>query len=70
MHRDDVIKKIKKAARKQGLTFEQVELKNHTGIIVNGIRTVVSRSSKDFPNTWAETVWKQLEAALGKGWWK
>lgn len=70
MHRDEVIKRIKKAAKDQGLPFEQVELTRHTGISVGGLRTTVSRSSKDFPNTWAETVWKQLEAVLGERWWK
>lgn len=70
MHREDVIKKIKLAAKDRGVSFERVELTRHTGVIVGEVRTTISRSSKDFPNRWAETVWKQLEPALGERWWK
>jgi len=70
VHRDEVIRKIRKAAKEQGLAFSQEELTRHTGITVGGLRTTVSRSSKDMPNVFAETIFKQLEPVLGKGWWR
>ena len=70
MNREVVIGKIKKAAKEAGLPFVREELSKHTGVTVGGKRTTISRSSKDVPNVFAETIWKQLEEVLGKGWWK
>lgn len=70
MKRNDVIKKIRKAAKAQGVSCELYELTNHTGIRVGDTATTVSRSSKDVPNLFAETIFKQLEPALGEGWWR
>ena len=70
MKRNDVIKRIRKAAKDQGLSFDQYELTNHTGIKVGDTATTVSRSSEDMPDVFAQTIFKQLEPALGKGWWR
>lgn len=70
MKRNDVIKKIRKAAKDQGLPFEMYELTKHTGVRVGDTATTVSRSSSDMPDVFAETIFKQLEPALGKGWWR
>ncbi len=70
MKRGDVIKAIKKEAKRQGVEFEQYELKRHTGIKVGATSTTISRSSSDMPDLFAETIFKQLEPALGKGWWR
>ncbi|NNM45645.1 ribonuclease PH [Knoellia koreensis] len=70
MKRGDVIKKIKKAAKAASLEFEQYELTRHTGIRVGGTSTTISRSSSDMPDVFAETIFKQLESELGKGWWR
>jgi prolyl-tRNA editing enzyme YbaK/EbsC (Cys-tRNA(Pro) deacylase) len=70
MKRGDVIRKIKKAAKEKGLPFEQEELTRHTGIKVGGVAATVSRSSRDMPDVFAETIFRQLEPALGKGWWR
>jgi hypothetical protein len=68
--RGDVIKRIKKAAKAANLEFEQYELTRHTGIRVGRTSTTVSRSSSDMPDIFAETIFKQLESELGKGWWR
>lgn len=70
MKRGDVIRKIKNAAKEKGLPFEQEELTRHTGIKVGRVATTVSRSSRDMPDVFAETIFRQLEPALGKGWWR
>jgi hypothetical protein len=70
MKRGDVIRTIKKAAKAANVEFEQTELTKHTGITVGNVKTTVSRSSKDMPDVFAETIYKQLEPALGKGWWR
>jgi hypothetical protein len=46
-----------------------VERSNHTGVIVGGARTVVSRGN-GLTEQYAEMVYRQLEGALGKGWWR
>jgi hypothetical protein len=67
--RAEVLRKIRAAARAAGVEMTEQELTNHTGITVGGICTTVSRSTGDFGRM-AETIFKQLEPALGKGWWR
>lgn len=69
MKRTTVIKKIRKAAKDAGLSYAETELRNHTGIRVGGVPTVVGRHS-EIPNFIAETIYKQLEPVLGEGWWR
>lgn len=69
MRQGAILKKIKKAARAADLTYEDDELTKHTLVIVEGVRTVVSRGSK-LDEQYAEMVYKQLEIVLGKGWWR
>lgn len=69
MKRAEVIRKIRKAAKAAGVECVEVEQTEHTGLIVGGIRTVVSRTTADFGWT-AEEIFKQLEPALGKRWWR
>lgn len=69
MKRGEVIRKIRKAAKAAGVEVILTELTEHTGLTVGGIPTVVSRSTSDFGFT-AETIFKQLEPALGEGWWR
>lgn len=69
MKRDKVIKKLKDEARRQGKSFQIVELKKHTGIVIGTIRSVLSRSSSDFPDQSAHAFWDQFADELGgKGW--
>lgn len=69
MKRGEIIRKIRKAAKAAGVSVEVEELTNHTGLTVGGIPTVVSRSTDDFGRM-AEVIFKQLEPALGEGWWR
>lgn len=69
MKRGDVLKKIRKAARAQGLDFVEQELTRHTGITVGGVSTTVARHT-EIPDLFAETIFRQREPALGKGWWR
>jgi len=67
--RTQVITKIKQAAKRHGVRFEQVELKKHTGIIVDGHRSTISRQT-EIPDGTARAFWKQFEEVLGEGWWR
>lgn len=69
MKRGEIIRKIRKAAKAAGVTVEIDELTNHTGLTVGGVSTTVSRSTSDFGQM-AEVIFKQLEPALGEGWWR
>ena len=69
MKRTAVLKKIRQAARDADLDYMETELTNHTGLRVGGVSTVVARHL-DIPQFTAETIFKQLEPALGKGWWR
>ncbi len=69
MKRADVLKKIRKAAKAQGLAYTERELTRHTGITVGDVSTTVARHT-EIPDLFAETIFKQLEPALGKGWWR
>lgn len=69
MKRAEVIRKIRKAAKAAGVEYSQTELTEHTGITVGGVSTTVSRTTADF-GWMAEEIFKQLQPALGKGWWR
>lgn len=69
MKRAAVIKKIKAEAKRQGKTFATVELRNHTGIIVDGIRSTLGRHS-EIDDVTARKLFDQFADALGKGWWR
>lgn len=69
MKRRDVLRKIRKAAKEAGVDYAEQELTRHTGITVGGVSTTVARHS-EIPDLFAETIFKQLEPALGKGWWR
>ena len=64
-----MIKRIAKAAKSAGVKFSTEELKNHTGLIVGGVRTTIGRHSEISEGT-AEALYRQLQPALGKGWWR
>jgi len=64
-----LIKKIRKAAKDAGLEFELTERTNHTRIRVGSKRTTIGRHTET-PDLMAESICKQLEVELGKGWWR
>jgi len=67
--RNAVIKRIKTADRRAGVPIDTKELTNHTGLIVGTVHTTLSRHTEIAEGT-AEALYKQLEPALGKGWWR
>lgn len=69
MKRRAVLKSIKAAADKAGLTYSEVELTNHTGIIVGGKRSTIGRHN-EVDEVTVRKFYKQFEDVLGKGWWK
>lgn len=69
MKRTQVIKTIRQAAKAKGLSFEEVELKRHTGIIVDGFRSTIGRHNEVDEITVVK-FYKQFENVLGEGWWK
>jgi len=69
MKRGDVIKKVQREAKRQGRSFEVVELTNHTGLVVDGFRSTLGRHG-EIPEGTARAFFKQFEVVLGKGWWR
>jgi hypothetical protein len=69
MKKQAVLKKIKAAAKARGLDYREVELTNHTGIVVGGTRSTIGRHSEVADGT-ARAFFKQFENELGKGWWR
>jgi hypothetical protein len=69
MKRRAILKRIKAAAHSQGLEFREVELTNHTGIVVGETRSTLGRHSEIAEGT-AHAFFKQFEKELGKGWWR
>jgi hypothetical protein len=67
--RVEVLKRIRKAAKAQGVAYAEQELTRHTGITVGSVSTTVARHT-EIPDLFAETIFRQLEPALGKGWWR
>jgi hypothetical protein len=67
--RSQVLRKIKRGAKAQGVPYSQRQLTGHTGITVGGVTTTVARH-QEIPDQFAETIFRQLESALGEGWWR
>ena len=57
------------AAKAQGVSYTEQELTRHTGITICGVSTTVARQA-EIPDMFAETIFRQLEPVLGKGWWR
>jgi len=69
VRRTVVLKRIAKAAKTANVEFFTQELTNHTGLTVGTVRTTISRHSEISEGT-AEALYRQLQPALGKGWWR
>lgn len=69
MRRKEVIDRVRDAANAADLVFGQVELTNHTGIIVGDHRSTIGRH-REVDNITAVRFFKQFEVVLGEGWWK
>lgn len=69
MKRHALLKKIRKAAKAKELTYTEQELTRHTGITVDTVSTTVPRHT-EIDDLLGEKICKQLEPALGEGWWR
>lgn len=69
MKRAAVLKKIKRAAKTAGVDYLEVEQTRHTGLIVGDVHTTLARHGEVTEGT-AEALYRQLQPALGKGWWR
>lgn len=69
MKRTDVLKTIRKAAKEAGVDYTEFERSRHTGLQVGEVRTTIGRHNEIHEGD-AEALYKQLEPALGKGWWR
>lgn len=68
--RAEVIKKIQQAAKAKGMAFDVKRRGgNHDIYSLDGLMVPVGRHS-EFGNRYTETVYKECEAKLGKGWWR
>ena len=69
MNRRDVLKRIQKAVKAADLIVSIQEGAGHTKVRVGETPTVVARHNEINEFTAIE-IFKQLEPALGKRWWK
>jgi diaminopimelate epimerase len=67
--RSQVILKLKTEARKQGLPFEIIELKRHTGIKIGNTTKTLGRHS-EIPNKTVVKFYQQFSDELGSRWWR
>lgn len=51
------------------IPYSEQERSRHTGITVGATKTVVGRH-QEIENDIAEAIFRQLEDAWGKGWWR
>ncbi|KLO33372.1 hypothetical protein ABH37_00405 [Mycobacterium haemophilum] len=65
-----MISKIEKAAKRAELKFMLLrEGANHTIYDLDGVMIPIARH-REFGQRYAETIYKQCETKLGRGWWR
>lgn len=69
MKRRDVIKRIREGAAAAGVDVTFTEGTRHTLIDCGGVRSTLGRHS-EIADLMARIIFKQLESALGKDWWR
>lgn len=69
MKRTEVLRRLRRAARAPDVPFEIVELTNHTGVVVGGVRSTLARHT-EIDDVTARKFFDQYAAVLGKGWWR
>jgi hypothetical protein len=67
--RKAVLKKLRKAAKAHGLSYQEMELTNHTGITVGKTASTLGRHSEVDQVTEGK-FYDQFANELGKGWWR
>ena len=69
MKRRDVLRRVKAEAKRRGLDYREIELTNHTGIIVVGTRSTLGRHA-EIDDVTARKFFDQFAGEFGKGWWR
>ena len=69
MKREQVIKRIKSEAARQGLPFRREEGTRHTRIYVGKFWSNLGRHS-EIDDVTARKFFNQFQGVLGKGWWR
>lgn len=69
LKRSVVLRRVRRAARDAGVSFEVVELTNHTGVVVGGVRSTLGRHT-EIDDVTARRFFDQFAQVLGKGWWR
>lgn len=68
--RTEVIRTIRQAAKARGMAFDELrEGANHTIYSLDGLMIPVGRHN-ELTNRYAEDVYRECEAKLGKRWWR
>jgi hypothetical protein len=69
LKRSAMLRRVRRAARDAGVSFEVVELTNHTGVVVGGVRSTLGRHT-EIDDVTARRFFDQFAQVLGKGWWR
>jgi hypothetical protein len=67
--RQRVLKKLKARAKAAGLSYDQYELTNHTGVKIGDTASTLSRHA-EIDDVTAKRFWDQFASEFGKGWWR
>lgn len=70
MKHRDLIKKIRDAAKAQGIPFEQLRQKGSHQYWVCGNTPVVIPKHTEVNERTGQSICKTLEPELGEGWWR
>jgi hypothetical protein len=69
MKRTQVLKRLKKAAKAAGVSYDESEGTRHTHIVVGGIKSTLKRHS-EIDDITVGLFFDQFAGKLGKGWWR
>ena len=68
MKRKVVLKRLRTAAKSQGLDYYEFELKKHTAVRIGTTTRTIGRHS-EIPELTVIKFYQQFSDELGKGWW-
>ncbi|MBO0808959.1 MAG: hypothetical protein J2P32_11750 [Actinobacteria bacterium] len=69
MRRTELIRKIRREARRQGVMVKTEEGGGHSILWLGSTKIPIPRHAEISPRT-AEDILHECEAELGKGWWR
>lgn len=70
MKQREVTKRIAKAAKAKGISWELVRQGGNHEVWELGGTVIPIPRHRELGNRVAEMIWKECEAHLGKGWWR